>query len=184
MTINGTSAPASGGEHILSHTLDMMSTVDGVDHDLHGRQVGIGTIFAAAVYERILQIDTPNCVSLPEDIDTNFWDRIAESVRQQYQLKKPLLNSISKKLTDTKTWKTFITAARQQVRPPQQIKNCLKTAGAAHTFADIKCSRERLLNAVLHMHEIRKRPTIIDLAWLLGIMPDCTEQIIDQYLTT
>ena len=72
MTIIGTSAPASGGEHILSHTLDMMSTVDGVAHDLHGRQVGIGTIFAAAVYERILQIDTPNYVSLPEDIDITF----------------------------------------------------------------------------------------------------------------
>jgi glycerol-1-phosphate dehydrogenase [NAD(P)+] len=184
MTINGTSAPASGGEHILSHTLDMMSAVDGVTHDLHGRQVGIGTIFAAAIYERILQIDSPKCVPLPEDIDTNFWDRIAESVRQQYQLKKPLLNSIREKLIDTKTWKAFITAVRQQVRSPQQIKDCLRNAGAAHTFADIKCSRDRFLSAVLHMHEIRKRPTIIDLAWLLGILPDCAEQIIDQWLTS
>jgi glycerol-1-phosphate dehydrogenase [NAD(P)+] len=183
MTINGTSAPASGGEHILSHTLDMMSTVDGITHDLHGRQVGIGTLFAVAVYERILKIDTPNCITFSEDIDSTFWGNIAESVLRQYQLKKPLLKTIREKLTDPKTWKTFIAAARQQIRSPQQIKNCLKSAGAAHTFTDIKCSRERFLSAVLHMHEIRKRPTVIDLAWLLGIMPDCTEQIIDKWLT-
>ena len=162
----------------------MMSSVDDVAHDLHGRQVGIGTLFAAAVYERILRIDTPKCVSLPEDIDSSFWGGIAENVRQQYNHKKPLIKTTREKLTDTKTWKAFKTATRQQVRSPQQIKNCLKSAGAAHTFADIKCSRERLLNAALHMHEIRKRPTIIDLAWLLGIMPDCTEQIMDQWLTT
>ena len=48
MTMAETSAPASGGEHLISHSLDMMSSIDGQPHDLHGRQVGIGTILAAA----------------------------------------------------------------------------------------------------------------------------------------
>ncbi|MBN1806486.1 MAG: iron-containing alcohol dehydrogenase [Sedimentisphaerales bacterium] len=184
MTVIGTSAPASGGEHLLSHTLDMMSTVDGVPHDLHGRQVGIGTLFAAAVYERILQIDTPKTSPLPPDIDITFWGGIAENVRQQYEQKKPLLNAIREKLTDVKTWNKFTAAARRQVRSPRQIKDCLRNAGAAHTFEDIKCSRQRFLSAALHMHEIRKRPTIIDLAWLLGILPHAANQIIDNWLTT
>ncbi len=34
MTVIGTSAPASGGEHLFSHTLDMMSSIDGIPHDL------------------------------------------------------------------------------------------------------------------------------------------------------
>lgn len=183
MTIIGTSAPASGGEHLLSHTLDMMSSIEGVPHDLHGRQVGIGTIFAAAVYERIFQIETPKCLSLSSDIDNTFWGPLAENVRQQYQQKKPMLKIIREKLTDVETWQSFIAAARDQVRSPNEIKNCLKTAGAAHTFTDIKCSRKRLLAAVLHMHEIRKRPTIIDLAWILGILPDSADEIIDKWLT-
>jgi len=33
------------------------------------------------------------------------------------------------------------------------------------------------------MHEIRKRPTIIDLAWILGIMPSAAGEIIDRWLT-
>ena len=184
MTIIGTSAPASGGEHLLSHTLDMMSSIDGVPHDLHGRQVGLGTIFSAALYERIFKIETPRLQSSPSDIDSTFWAGLADNVRQQYDLKKPALENIHEKITDAQTWQTFISAARQQVRTPNEIKNCLKAAGAAHTFADIKCSRERFLSAVLHMHEIRKRPTIIDLAWILGILPDSTDEIIDTWLTS
>ncbi|MBC8468824.1 MAG: iron-containing alcohol dehydrogenase [Planctomycetes bacterium] len=183
MTIIGTSAPASGGEHLLSHTLDMMSSLDGVPHDLHGRQVGIGTIFSAALYERIFKIETPKPLSPPSDIDSTFWAGLAENVRDQYDLKKSALKTIYEKLTDAQIWQSFISAARQQVRSPDEIKNCLKTAGAAHTYADIKCSRERLMTAVLHMHEIRKRPTIIDLAWILGILPDSANEIIDTWLT-
>lgn len=184
MTIIGTSAPASGGEHLLSHTLDMMSGIDGVAHDLHGRQVGLGTIFASVIYDRIFQIENPNCYSLPSDIDSTFWGGLAENVRHQYEQKKSMLQTICEKLTDGKTWRVFFAGAQHQVRSPQQIKNCLKTAGAAHTFVDIGCSRERLRAAILHMHEIRKRPTIIDIAWILGILPDATDEIIDHWLAT
>ena len=52
MTLMGTSVPASGGEHLLSHTLDMMAEVRGESHDLHGRQVGIGTVLSAALYRK------------------------------------------------------------------------------------------------------------------------------------
>jgi glycerol-1-phosphate dehydrogenase [NAD(P)+] len=183
MTIIGTSAPASGGEHLLSHTLDMMSSIDGIEHDLHGRQVGLGTIFASALYERIFKIEKPECHPYPDDVDGKFWGPLADNVRQEYRQKIPMLQKICEKLADGKTWGEFLAAARKQVRSPAQIKNCLKTAGAAHTFDDIGCSRERLLDAALHAHQIRKRPTIIDLAWILGILPGAAEEIIDRWLT-
>ena len=184
MTIIGTPAPASGGEHLLSHTLDMMSSVDGVAHDLHGRQVGLGTLFASAMYDRIFQIDDPTWHAPPPDVDSPFWGPLAESIRQQYEQKKPMLQSLCEKLTNNEMWRTFLAAGRDQVRSPDQIKNCLRTAGAAHTFEDIGCSRRRLRAAILHMHEIRKRPTVIDLAWILGILPGAADEIIDQWLTT
>jgi len=183
MTVIGTSAPASGGEHLFSHTLDMMSSIDGVEHDLHGRQVGLGTIFASALYERIFKIDKPDCHPFPDNIDGAFWDSLAGNVREQYEQKIPKLQTICKKLADGKTWGEFLAAARKQVRSPAQIKNCLKTAGAAHTFEGIGSSRKRVLAAALHMHEIRKRPTIIDLAWILGIMPKAAGEIIDRWIT-
>jgi len=183
MTIMGTSAPASGGEHLLSHTLDMTSSVDGVPHDLHGRQVGLGTLFASALYERIFRVGRPVCLPVAVDIDGSFWGPLAASVRQQYQAKKPMLEIMARKLADGQTWGAFLSACRGKVRPPDQIKSCLRTAGAAHTFADIGCSRERFLAAVLHMHEIRNRPTVVDLAWVLGILPGAAEEIVDDWLT-
>lgn len=183
MTIVGTSAPASGGEHLLSHTLDMMSANDGIAHDLHGRQVGLGAIFASALYDRIFRIEKPSYHPLPSDIDHTFWASRGGPVREQYAQKKSALESVGNSLKDRGMWQAFLNAAIEQVRPPVQIKNCLKSAGAAHTFADIGCSRERFLAAAGHMHEIRKRPTIVDLAWMLGILPDAAVDIIDTWLT-
>jgi glycerol-1-phosphate dehydrogenase [NAD(P)+] len=183
MTLVGTSAPASGGEHLLSHTLDMMSALDNGEHDLHGRQVGVGTIFASALYERILKIQSPEYVKLPSDIDEPFWRGLAPNVRQQYEQKKALLSEIQRKITDCELWRRFLETVAAQVRSPREIKRYLAEAGGAHRFADIKCSRRRFLDAVLHMHEIRARPTVVDLAWILGILPDAAEQIIDQWLT-
>jgi len=183
MTLVGTSAPASGGEHLLSHTLDMMSVLDNREHDLHGRQIGVGTIFASALYERILKIQKPVCEDMPSDIDGPFWRQLAPNVRRQYEQKKVLLSEIRRKITDNQLWRRFLESAAAHIRSPREIKRCLAEAGGAHTFADIKCSRRRFLDAVLHMHEIRARPTVVDLAWLLGILPDDAEQIIDQWLT-
>ena len=184
MTIVGTSAPASGGDHLLSHTLDMMSIVDGIGHDLHGRQVGLGAIFASALYDHIFKIKSPEYHRLPADIDESFWGSLAENVREQYGQKRPALRIIREKFRNRDTWRAFRDAAKQQVRCPREIKECLKRAGAAHTFVDIRCSRERLLAAALHMHEIRKRPTIVDLAWMVGILPDAADDIVDTWLTS
>jgi glycerol-1-phosphate dehydrogenase [NAD(P)+] len=184
MTMVGTSAPASGGEHLLSHTLDMMSAVDGIGHDLHGRQVGVGAIFSSALYHHILKIESPEARPLCPDIDESFWGGLADNVGEQYQQKKPALRMIREKLGNGETWLAFRDSCKKQVRHPREIKQCLKRAGAAHTFADIGCSRERLLAAVLHMHEIRKRPTIVDLAWMVGILADAADDIVDRWLTS
>ncbi len=183
MTMAGTSAPASGGEHMLSHTLDMMWLVDGIEHDMHGRQVGLGTIFASALYEKLLAIEKPVCYESPESIDRKFWGRLADTIEQQYNLKKPHLKIIRQKLSDIDEWKQFKELIRPRVRKPADIKDCLKRASAAHRIEDIVCSRKRVLSAALHMHEIRKRCTVVDLAYVLGIMPDVAEEIIDVWMS-
>eukprot|EP00633_Aureoumbra_lagunensis_P000710 CAMPEP_0197290788 /NCGR_PEP_ID=MMETSP0890-20130614/10209_1 /TAXON_ID=44058 ORGANISM="Aureoumbra lagunensis, Strain CCMP1510" /NCGR_SAMPLE_ID=MMETSP0890 /ASSEMBLY_ACC=CAM_ASM_000533 /LENGTH=331 /DNA_ID=CAMNT_0042763087 /DNA_START=53 /DNA_END=1045 /DNA_ORIENTATION=+ len=74
MTMAGTSAPASGGEHLISHSLDIMSAIDGHPHDFHGRQVGVATCMMAALYEKVIQIsDSPVLYDPPFEIDKDFW---------------------------------------------------------------------------------------------------------------
>ena len=168
---------------MLSHTLDMMSSVDGAGHDLHGRQVGLGTIFSCALYERIAAIERPECVELPGDIDEAFWGPLAVNVRDQYEAKKELMQTIRRQAADGRVWEGFRDMCRNQVRATEEGKDCLRRAGAANTFADIGCSRRRLRDAVLHMHEIRTRPTVVDLAWMAGILPGAADDLIDRWIT-
>ncbi|NUN13770.1 MAG: iron-containing alcohol dehydrogenase, partial [Myxococcales bacterium] len=58
MALAGSSSPASGGEHLLSHYWDMVEHGGGRDvRALHGTQVGIATVLSARLYNRILQLD-------------------------------------------------------------------------------------------------------------------------------
>lgn len=178
MTLIGSSAPASGGEHLFSHTLDMMSAVDGVPHDLHGRQVGVGTIIAARMYERIMAIDTPRVHTPPADIAAQFWGPLAPAVRAAYQAKRAHLMRFAEMLRQPDQWQQVKAAIAPYLRSSRAIADCLKRAGAAGTAADIGCDQARMRQAVLHMHEIRARTTVVDLAWLLGVLPAAADELI------
>ena len=52
MTLSGGSFPASQGEHLISHYLEMMHP--GPHEALHGAQVGVATIVAAGVQQAVL----------------------------------------------------------------------------------------------------------------------------------
>jgi len=56
MGFAGISRPASGVEHYFSHVWDMRGLEFHTGSDLHGIQVGVGTILALKVYERIRTI--------------------------------------------------------------------------------------------------------------------------------
>ena len=182
MTLVGSSAPASGGEHLLSHTLDMISQIDDLPHDLHGKQVGVGCIFTAALYEKITAIETPVWTSLPSEIDRDFWGSLADVIGQEYTQKQSSLKLMQEKLSEQKTWQSLVQHLQPRLRPPQQIKEALQDAGAVHCIADLKCSSEQVFAALRHQHEIRRRVTVIDLAWSLGLLPEYIDDITQAWL--
>jgi glycerol-1-phosphate dehydrogenase [NAD(P)+] len=57
MVVAGSSAPASGGEHLISHYIDMKHALQGTGHDLHGVQVGVATVYTLGLWERVLALD-------------------------------------------------------------------------------------------------------------------------------
>jgi glycerol-1-phosphate dehydrogenase [NAD(P)+] len=184
MTLVGTSAPASGGEHLLSHTLDMIADMRGKGHDLHGRQVGVGTIFSAALYERLLNIDRPKFAELPERVDEDFWGvpTVVEAVKQQYLAKRPQLLIMRDRIAQQSIWQQAKESLRATVKSPKEIKNLLLRAGAASSIAEIGRSQDQVRVAAMHMHEIRKRCTVVDLAWVLGVLPGAVDEIINEWL--
>ena len=172
MTLQGSSLPASGGEHLISHTLDMRSHVDGVPHDLHGRQVGVATIVAAALYQRVLARParfTPRAAPL----DRGWWGGLADAVEVEHRKKEKAAPG---------RWEAIGAELRAQLRQPAAIKSCLARAGAAHRFADLGIGRDRFLEALLHAGGMRGRFTSLDLAWVTGVLPDQAAAVVDEWV--
>jgi glycerol-1-phosphate dehydrogenase [NAD(P)+] len=181
MTMAETSAPASGGEHMISHTLDMMSTLDGVPHDLHGRQVGLGTIICSEVYRRVMELESPDFVEPCLTVDLGFWGKLDKEIEREYSGKIERLKLARKKLLAGNNWDNFRAELKPLLRTPDKIQSCLKNADAAWRAEHIKCDRNRLLTVFKHSHEIRSRFTILDLARLVGVLPGAEEEIIDNW---
>jgi len=181
MTMAGTSSPASGGEHLISHTLDMMSSLDGTRHDLHGRQVGVGTIIASEIYRRVMALESPKFIMEPAGVDRAFWGRLAEGVESFYADKPARLDAAVAALSTGNTWDRVREAVAPMLRPPEQIRDCLRLAGAAWRAEDLGCSRDRLRDALLNAHVIRPRFTILDLARLVGVLPAAADEIVEQW---
>ena len=181
MNMAGTSAPCSGGEHMVSHTLDMMASLDGTEHDLHGRQVGVGTILASELYRRVLAVESPMFRAPLAEIDRPFWGRLADGVGAEYAGKSDRLGAAAQTLRQKDRWDVLRETLAPMLRTPEKLRDCLSRASAAHKAEQIKSTRERLLQAFLHGHEIRSRVTILDLARLVGIMPAAADEIVEQW---
>ncbi len=179
MTMAETTSPASGGEHLLSHTLDMMSSLDGVPHDLHGRQVGLGTVLASEVYRRVIGLESPSFCRHSVGIDREFWGPLGDEVETHYVQKVERLQKAAEVLSRGDAWDRWREEVRPFLRPPERIRGRLQRAGAAYRAEDIGCSPERLRRAVLHLHEIRPRLSIVDLARLVGVLPQAASEIVE-----
>ena len=182
MTLQGSSLPASGGEHLISHALDMRAQAEGVQHDLHGRQVGLGTIFAAALYEKALAIETPRFRKQPLPFDRASWRGIADAVAAHHQKQSARMAAACERLEQGDTWQRVREALKPMLPRAAWVKDVLVKAGAAHRVADLGIDRERFLWAVKNGAQIRERFTSLDLGWALGVLPDAAEEIVDEYL--
>lgn len=180
MTMAGSSAPASGGEHLISHTVDMMAARDGIDHDLHGRQVGVGTVLAAALYERVLAVERPRLVD-PPPCDAGFWGAQGEMVARASAGKAERISAARTQLADPAAWDALRRRLAARVPRPAMVQDRLRRARAAMSAADLGIDSARLATALAHAHEIRSRFTVLDLARLLGILPDAAPELVAQW---
>jgi glycerol-1-phosphate dehydrogenase [NAD(P)+] len=183
MTMAGTSSPASGGEHLISHTLDMMSSVDGIPHDFHGRQVGVSTILGAAIYQELIALETPTFTVPESTTDPAFWGFLTPPVEEQHIKKRARSEAAAAEFRKRPgLWDEVRETLAGHLRSPERLKDCLRRAGAAHRYSDLGIDRARYLAAFHHAHEIRERFTVIDLGRITGILPGRAEELVDRWI--
>ena len=182
MLAAGSSSPASGGEHLLSHYLDMKSALYGTSHDLHGAQVGVGTLHCLGLWERILSLDPASldadalAAAQPRDSDVRAWieedwgPAVAPEVLAQWQLKalppEALRGEIARFAAGADTLRSGV---RQDYRPPAPVAGAIRAAGGPVSPEELNAPAEEFHKAVKRARFIRNRFTVLDLAAELGI---------------
>ncbi|MCS3918953.1 iron-containing alcohol dehydrogenase [Fervidibacter sacchari] len=188
MTIAGSSTPSSGAEHLISHWLEMKAIKEGRKPDLHGLQVGVGTLVALTVYEMLLETSpsdwSPSKDEFlpPEERKSEFakhYGAISERVLSEFSLKwlsPEKANEGRQKLAGS--WEQVKEIVTSTWVPPQVHRHRLSILGAATHPHEISVSIDELREAILHSREIRRRWTVLDTAYLVGLLPDRVDEIL------
>jgi glycerol-1-phosphate dehydrogenase [NAD(P)+] len=177
----GTSQPASGGEHHLSHYWEMKLLQDGKPAILHGAKVGVGTVHAARRYEALRQMSRPQLMDrleqmpLPdrEDEIAHIRDGYGPVADQVIAIQAPFLNLTEAEFSNLKQrvgdlWDTIQDIARE-VPPPQEIVDLLAQVGGPTNTKWLGLDQSYLPAALKYAHYLRDNLTINKLSWLLGI---------------
>ncbi|HOK80979.1 MAG TPA: iron-containing alcohol dehydrogenase [bacterium] len=181
MIIAGSSSPASGGEHLISHYLDMVAHKNKKDSfSLHGLQVGLGVMISAATYERLNKLDLSDVRYLlknhksKEHLNAHEFIRKNFGIEEELNKKLLLLNTLRKKLPFL--WNKLKKEVFPMAKGSEEIKDILKNAGCPLKFSEIGVDRDLAYQAINYSRFIRPRLTVFDIAGELGILTDIAYQ--------
>jgi glycerol-1-phosphate dehydrogenase [NAD(P)+] len=182
MGVAGTTAPASGMEHTVSHLLEMAMNRRGRDSAYHGAQVGVTTVVAAVLWTRILdrlgRKRKPHLL-FPSEAEMEGKVRAAfVSVDSSGEMGEECWRLYSKKLgrwaanrtrLEDFDWGTVEVNVGGLLGSPGALAASLAAAGAPTHFAELDppVPEELVRWALLNCHLMRDRFTVADLAFLL-----------------
>jgi glycerol-1-phosphate dehydrogenase [NAD(P)+] len=173
MTICGGSYPASQGEHLISHYLEMLPPA-GWPAAFHGEQVAVATMTMARLQHEMLQAPAPrlSATHLTEaDLTAHFGAELGHSCWQGFSAKS-LSDEAAAQMTGRLKHDWPLIRARLNTRrlEPEKVLAALKAAGVPTMPADIGLSDGQYWTAVLHARQIRDRFTFLDLADESGLL--------------
>ena len=175
MGIVGGSEPASMGEHLISHYVDMMASPH--PGSLHGEQVGVATLTASRLQNAILRAARPPEVR-PTRIDeagmrarygARLGDRCLAELRAK-ALDARMAERINARLAEI--WPALTARLQGIMLPTARLEEAMAAAGAPTMSLDLGLERGFYQDAVRHAREIRRRYTILDLAGDAGLLDD------------
>ena len=176
MSVAGSSAPASGGEHLFSHFLDMRETITGRKPKLHGLQVAGGIVLSAACYQRLASIPSnaipeENAAVIEQDAKhiPEFWGDLADEVTRHFALKKDLLLRLNPLMIENNG---FLAERYSRVPPPEDWLKRVHRVGFPLCLSALDLDEKEFFAAARYARTIRERITVLDLAAQAGVLDD------------
>lgn len=183
MGVAGTTAPASGMEHTVSHLLEMAMNRRGRSSALHGAQVGVCAILASLTWRSIrasLRDGRPPHLVFPGEDEIEPRVRAAfdcldpsgimgQECWRLYRCKLRRWNDHRDRLM-TVDWDAVDGAVADLLVEPEELAGTLARSGAPVRFRDLDPPIDAVTArwALTNCHWMRDRFTVGDLAFFLG----------------
>lgn len=178
MRLAGSSAPASQGEHLISHYVDLLAEPH--PGSLHGEQVAMATWSMARLQESILSLPrAPVLAPCPLD-EAAFAARFgpfAADCLAATRAKAPSpeeLRRINARLA--RDWDGLRAAIREAMLPRGRVETVMSEGRLPQSAADLGLAPAFGREAVAHARETRDRYTFLDLAAEAGLLGDFAAQ--------
>ncbi|CAN5837571.1 sn-glycerol-1-phosphate dehydrogenase [soil metagenome] len=168
MTICGGSFPASQGEHLLGHYVEMKHP-PGYVEALHGEEIGVCALAMARLQQRILAHDAPPVIHpstiTHDDVIAHFGSGPGEPCWQELLPKlhdRDRAEALTARLASG--WDAIRTRIAAVTHGPTRMEKVLAGAGAPATPEALGWPPSLLGDALAHAREIRNRYTFLDFA--------------------
>ena len=178
------SRPASGLEHYFSHMWEMMALERGVPYDLHGIQVGVGTLLTLDIYRKLREV-TPNrerAEAHMRAFDRAEWEaqvrrifgKTAEqiiAIEDRTHKNDPARHA--RRLDNIIAhWDEILQIIREELPDTRWLRDAMAATGMPMTPSDIGVPEKDVIDAFVGARDIRDKYLSCSLIWDLGLTDD------------
>lgn len=184
------SRPASGLEHYFSHLWEMQALRGNIPSDLHGIQVGVGTLLTLWIYENILTTDTIDVEKAKQAMASFSQDAWVEQAKRIFGNIAPEIIALEEKVHKNdpakhakrlevivEKWPQIQQIIKEELPSRESIWQLMKACGMPMTPADLKLTHQDTVDALLGSRDIRDKYLTSSLLWDLGLLEETAEKL-------
>ncbi|MFW6007540.1 MAG: sn-glycerol-1-phosphate dehydrogenase [Halanaerobiales bacterium] len=184
MLMIGSSRPASGSEHHISHFLEMYGLKYDEEIPPHGIKVAIGTYFSSLFYLKVKELDFTNL-----EIKDSREKRIAGIKKNYMDRAEPVLKNIAKRWSREELTLSLLEEKEDEIKEMitknenklKKITDNLKEVGILERDDVKNLKKDWIEKALKYGFEIRARYTITTFLKQTGYLESFSEKLINDF---
>ncbi|NLJ79779.1 MAG: sn-glycerol-1-phosphate dehydrogenase [Firmicutes bacterium] len=188
MSFAGSSRPASGSEHLISHFWDLRFLLENKKGLLHGTQVSIAAVLVSKLYHflidegltsaEIAAKELPSSENWEEEIKRAYLDAAEEVLELEEKAQKNAAPGWKKRIKVIAEQWSEIAAVLESVPSAAEITSLIEDVGGVVNPGEVGIDAELVRQGILYAKDIRARYTILQLLWDLGLLPTYASKLV------